>query len=345
MPVGPYSQDVLTGIYNVHFGGGIFVYGTLLDNALYCVKAGLSGSELDQRTIPAPGPGTAEFGLSARGSCYGVVVRNEGGPSETRTPVFLLCGNKASKISMDDGAGNQIEMMVLHTLIYYSNDGLRWDVVRQQDGTPTLAQPSPGANPAALVWDKDKNAFFYDQNNNLNDQIFQSANGESWANVSSTSTKDVDPSTYTSKFLPHCADNDCTDDFGQHVPDGVMSTPGSVTAKPVRPPSISYVNGASTIGSLTGEPPETPGAAEIMITVETTDSHGTPIISTKIVSVPGVPKVFCVAVVNGVIMAGGSADKTSDSGAVAISFDLGVTWKAVARRASCVTTMIANARL
>ena len=79
---------------------------------------------------------------------------------------------------------------------------------------------------------------------------------------------------------------------------------------------------------------------QIEITVETED--GT---ETTVVTVTGLKKVFCVAAGGGVLMAGGSPDLEGAKGAVAISFDQGVTWEDVASHDSPVTTMVANARL
>ena len=120
----------------------------------------------------------------------------------------------------------------------------------------SLHEPAVGSNPVAIVSDADNeaNAFFYDQNVSLNDQVYKSLDGLVWAQVSSTPTKDVDPDTYKSAFLTHCAGNDCTDELGQHVPDGVMSAPGAITAKPLQPPIINYVQGTHSFSFSSGDP-------------------------------------------------------------------------------------------
>jgi hypothetical protein len=346
MPVGTYSPDVLTRIVNVHWGGGEFIYGTLLDNALYYVKIKDAASDPEQSTIVPPGPGDPNLGLSAYGSSYNLIVKNEGLPNETRTPTFLICGNRVELVAVDDGAGNEIHLPRYFTLIYYSNDGLNWRIALEHaSSVPSLELPSGGTNPVALVWDKNNNAFFYDQNDAAaaNEQIFRSSDGASWTQVSSTSTEDADPDTYKSAFLPHCATNDCIDEKGQHVPDGVMSIPGDKTAKPVKPPIINYALGTSSVGIAYGDPLETWGSAEIQISVKTIESDGKPVTSTKTISVTGVKKVFCVAIADGILMAGGAADIAGETGAVALSFDMGATWKTIANRASPVTTMVAGA--
>jgi hypothetical protein len=331
-----YSQDALTRIFNVQWDeGAVFVYGTLTN--LYCAK--VAGKSIDHQTISLPGAG--EFGVSVLASSFSVIIKNEGTPDEKRTPAFVVCGNSSEWVDVDDGAGNEIRLLRYHTYIYYSNDGLNWTVAFDHAGTmPSVTEPSNGANPVALVWDKKNNAFFYDQNDALKDQVFESSDGVSWAEVSSTPTEGADPDTYKSAFLPHCEGNDCFDERGHHVPDGVMSAPSAVTAKPVKPPIINYADGTSTVSFASGDPLETWGSGQVQVTEETVDSTGT-----KTVSVPGVPKVFCVAVSGSLIMAGGAADIAGENGAVAISLDLGVTWKTIAGHDSPVTTMVADARL
>lgn len=334
-----FAQDVLTRVINIHWGGAKFVYGTLSDNALYYVKVMGEDSEPDQRTIPAPGPG-AEFGLAAYGSSYRLIIENEGEVNEEKKPTFLVCGAKAF---VADTIGD-IKLMAFSNIIYRSTDGLDWTIVYQHDGTPTWDKPFPGANTIALVWDDDEKAFYYDQNDHQTgdpfDQIFRSSDGTGWSMVSSTPTHGADG--YVSAFLSHCAGNDCIDNRGQHVPDGVMGAAGSITAaKPVKPPIINYALGDTTIGTATGG--ETWGSDQVEVTVETVDTDGAPVTTTTIVTVTGVQKVFCVAVAAGIIMAGGAADIAGETGAVALSFDHGVTWRMLAERASPVTTMVAKA--
>jgi hypothetical protein len=339
--VGGLALDILTRIINVHWAGGgtVFVYGTLTDNAIYYVSVKDADTKPEQRTIVAPGPGNPDFGLSAYGSSYHLVVENKDKPNEKKTPTFLVCGNKASLIDAVDDVGNPIRLTVFHTLIYRSKDGLNWEIVRESSGEPTWADHDAGANPVALVWDPDKSAFFYDQNHVLTDQIFQSSNGTGWSMVSSTPTEG-DPD-YKSEFLTHCARNDCVDEFGQHVPDGVMANGQvAITAKPVKPPIINYAQGTTSIGVASGDPQETWGSDKVEITV-TKLVDAEPVVTKTTVAIPGLKKVFCVAGAGGFLMAGGSPDLNGDTGAVVLSLDQGTTWKVLATRASSVTTMVA----
>jgi hypothetical protein len=350
----PWRLDPLQNIINISWGGGtVFVYGTLSDNAIYYVKVKNSkDTSPQQKAIAIPNPG--EFGFSAYGSSYHLLVENKGEKDEEKKPVFLLCGNAASTIATSDSVGNPVHIIEFHTMIYYSNDGLSWQIVRQQDSTPTFEDQSAGAaNPAALVWHED--SFFYDQvisqnkSQDISEQIFSSSDGLGWGMISSNDTG-ASPD-YVSDFPPsYCSQNDCLDNKGQHVPDGVMANdpppssindpvpptpPKKLTANPVLPPIINYWNGTSSVAfSSDGE---TWGGSDVRIVQ--IDDNGSQ--QTAIVSIPGLQKVFCVAGADGILMAGGSPDKDGGSGAVVLSLDKGQTWTMLAQHDSAVTTMSA----
>jgi hypothetical protein len=332
----PLAQDILTRIINVHWGGDTkFVYGTLQDNALYYVEVKRPNDKLVQKTVVPPGPGRPDLGLSCMGSSFSYHIENAGTPEQKRTPVFLVCGNRVDLFPVDDGAGNIIRLPGYHTMIFRSKDGLEWSFKLMNSGEPiSLQEPGINANPVALVWDAKDSAFYYDQAKDDKDEVYRSPDGVEWSLVSSTPVSGIgDPASYKSPFLAHTVGNACTDAFGQHVPDGVMSVPDTTAAQPVLPPIISYATGTSSFEFASGG--ETYGGAQIQITKK----------EKTIVTVPGVAKVFCVARKGDVVMAGGAADIAGDTGAVAISYDLGVTWKTVAHHQHPVTTMVANARL
>jgi hypothetical protein len=192
------------------------------------------------------------------------------------------------------------------------------------------------------VWDIGQQTFYYNQNvttavTPTSDQIFSSHDGARWSMVSSAETGD-DPA-YRSSFTAHCTSNDCLDNRGQNVPDGVMcnDVKKQVTIKPVAPPITFYDSGTHSFDFASGDPSETWGSSEIKVT----PLPASAIAPGFTMSIPGLKKVFCVAGYNGIYMAGGSPDLDGTTGAVALSVDGGKTWSMFATFPSAVTTMIA----
>jgi hypothetical protein len=138
---------------------------------------------------------------------------------------------------------------------------------------------------------------------------------------------------FQSAFEPHCSNNDCFDDRGQHVPDGVMvyDTKKQITVKPVQPPTTLYEQGLHNYANGTSdiEVIQHPPGGKITVGFSST------------ITVPGVAMVFCAAGANGIYMAGGAADAEGNTGAVAISTDSGQTWTPFGNYPLPVTTMVA----
>lgn len=322
----PLSQDVLTRIVNVNWkkGGAVFVYGFLQGTGVEYVKITAKDAKPVRHAIALPGPGPT---VDCNGSSYALIQKK---------PVFLVLGERGTITEEEDG--NSITTS--YAMIYRSNDGLRWTVARQEIGkSDAFSGVSSLINTAALVWNADNNSFYYDQNKEIDgrtDQIFSSADGNSWGMISSTPSED---SGYRSSFPSYCTGNDCVDANGQNVPDGVMQydKKSNITVKPTTPPIIGYSEGVpSWYFASAGE---TWGSSNVEV-VQHDFAPGLPG-HTSTVSIPGVKKVFCVAGANGIFMAGGSADLSGDSGAVALSVDGGKTWAPFATYPNAVTTMIA----
>jgi hypothetical protein len=335
----PWRLDPIQNIVNVSWGAGaVFVWGTLTDDALYYARFNSKGSSPERKTLSLPAHGDPKNGFSAYGSSYHLVVKGKGTENETRKPVFVFCGNGASVADASDDVGNPVHVTTFHTRVFYSNDGLSWQIGYSNTGTPTFDDPANNqANTVALVWDKDDESFYYDQNIVLTDQIYSSKDGTGFSMAGSQGTGG--DTGYRSPFeYKHCKGNDCFDELGQHVPDGVMvfDKNKNVTLRPKKPPVINYAQGLSSVGFASGDPQETWGSSEVEIVTETENGK-----ETKTVSITGLKKVFCVAGANGIYMAGGSPDLAGDTGAVVLSVDDGKTWDVLDTFASSVTTMVA----
>lgn len=343
--------DFLTQVVNVSWGGGtVFVYGEWLGNLLHFVNIAGPDATPEQRTISLPEPPGRD--LDTRGiSLFGVTGSSYAKVGDDKTSTFLICGNRSVPHDIDDGIGNLTGVIDRHALIYISNDGLSWRVARLQSEIISDFDFQPSVIDVALVWDSTKHSFYYDQNysefhphtgaGQSLDQIFSSANGTTWRMGSSTQiTAD-----YQSAFPVLCSSNDCLDQRGQHVPDGVMTKDEEestdetkkTTMKPTKPPVVSYLGG----GGVSYDD----GKNTVEVTREVEDSDGGTKTERATVAIPGVGCVTCVAGHNGIYMAGGFVDANDieSKGAVAISIDDGKTWQLLAHTANGVTTMVAAA--
>jgi hypothetical protein len=316
--IGPYSQDVLTRIYNVQWASGtVFVYGTLQGD-LYRASFGDKTTAPEVRVVTKPvddlGNTTADK-LGDAAASYALVTNAVG--EQVRT--FLVTGERIEVKEIDDGAGNIITVRIPHPVICKSSNGLDWTKAYEDSAT---------TNGVNLVWDQDAGEtglFYYDRSAGLKDEILSSPDGVTWSLVSSTNT-DGDPA-YRSTFPSFCTANDCFDARGQRVPDGVMrhDTATEVTMKPVLPPITFYEQGLHSFNiSSDGT---THGGSLVDVTLPATDTTAA---ETVRVSIPGIQKVTCVAGVNGFWMAGGFVGQDIDAaGAVVFSVDDGATWNSL----------------
>jgi hypothetical protein len=135
MPVGPYSQDVLTRIYNVHWGGfgAIALFANRPDNQLNVTYYKKTATDQDGEFQSL---GFLEFTKdgAVRGCSYGKV---ETGPNDE--PIFLLCGDDGGDI-----AG------IVNGIIMVSNDGLSWSTTASIENIRFLS----------MTWNPDEKAFF-----------------------------------------------------------------------------------------------------------------------------------------------------------------------------------------
>ena len=207
--------------------------------------------------------------------------------------------------------------------IYYSNDGLDWVVVRDEVN---------GGDPMSLVWDPSRSAFFYDEIHDLQDNVYTSSDGAEWSLVGSTAI--TDSSEYRSAYPSlYCSHNDCVDDLGYHVPDGVMmlDPSGTLLIRPQQPPISNYGLGLHSYDTSSDDVMYGNDAVEVVSPN-----------SFKLNTIPGISIVTCVAGVNGFWLAGGFVGKNFGPGSVAISYDNGETWSTLAGTSGGVLTMVAG---
>jgi hypothetical protein len=283
--------------------------------------------------------------FEAVASAYALVTPEQAieGKPKIPTSVFVVAGNRSEIVGTSDDVGNPVNIVLIYTMIYCSNDGISWR--EAFEGSP----PAPGykganayGNPLALVWDPDSEAFYFEvlkfEGSGTSamgfDTTFTSKDGSSWGEGNKVSTG-FDPS-YRSSFPPtYCSHNDCFDADGNHVPDGVMKhdLDAKLTAKPEQPPIINYGTGGHSFDSSSGG--VTYGGPGIEINDEL-------LLETFSRSMP-FPKVFGVAGIHNIWMAAGSNDMAGDSGAVATSIDRGKTWTQFAAPAGGIHTIVAGA--
>jgi hypothetical protein len=324
----PYEEDFFQRIVNVNWKTGVvFIYGTEFGNQLYYVKIGGPDSKPVKHTITLPEPATIiDYGakalFGARGSSYAKV----GGRA-----VFLLCGTSSNFHEIVDSVGNQTGVIDYHAVIFASNDGINWGIVREQAAINDSLDDIRTVQAVALVWSAASStsgtlqagAFHYDQthgdDSGPHEQIFSSSSGAGWSQSGGY-------------FPSFCTSNDCLDAKGQNVPDGVMAndTKTQTAAQPVNPPAISYDTGIIDYA--------TNGTDKVKVTVVPPEGFS------STASMPGIAIVTCVAGCNGIFMAGGYShvdDSGEGPGAVVLSTDGGKTWKPFASTPTGVVTMIA----
>jgi hypothetical protein len=269
MPIGPYSQDLLTRIYNVQWGGvGIFVAADS-DSNVHRLK--LEGTEATWTNL-----GTLDFMRDegdlftgwVLGSSYARVLRKDG----TTTPTFVLVGGGGTSNAMG--------------LIMASRNGLEWQRVF---AFGTNSGSYTGATIFGVVWNKATQSFFAgghqedrygaesDFRQTETDLLFQSADGFSWSEVEravleSSTTVPFPP--YTTGLLsPKCSAT-VKDINGSNVPDGVYgvipSEDGDVRVEPARVPTVDYlfggVGGYGDSGTVVTGDPNIPPATGIPTT-------------------------------------------------------------------------------
>jgi hypothetical protein len=345
MPV-DYGEDFLQRIVGVHWRRKpvgrkeiVFIYAEQEGNQLHYVKFKNNVDTSPQmRTISLPEPALTPQDIrgprfAINGSSFAFVGGDVNVPDVKVEPVFVLCGSSVSYVTVDDGAGNMIELPIYKARIYRSTDGLSWSKAFEDATSDPSVTHLEAINVTALVWDPAAKTFFYDQNRNSNDQIFSSSNGSGWGMVLSNPTNG-DPN-YRSPFEAHCEHNVCLDASNQHVPDGVMwqdpelapNHQHRTVAKPFAPPTITYMNGSIDFLSGTNT-----------VVVERND-----ILNTINVSIPGVSSVTGIAGAGGVLLAGGyTATEYESPGAVAYSLNRGESWNPLATTPIGVVTIVAG---
>jgi hypothetical protein len=336
--------DLVSQISNVKWGGVVFVFGGFATDAgkgsIYYVNANDKSSAPKVTTIAMP------RGFECIGSSFHRVAPDEdenGSPQAT----FLMCGNEFKLIATSEGGTRA----VFYSMIYMSRDGLEWTQVREEAGTGEPPTDTSN-NPMALVWNDGKKSFFYDQLKSIGDgiggyntfdQILGSSDGLSWTRISSTDTSGVDPSGYRSKYSDtYCAENDCLDEQGNHVPDGIMHNENDkVTMQPEKPPISDYATGLHSFNSSSGG--ATYGSDKIKIKITKIDEDGTETTTESTVPIPGIKKVMCVGGGGDVWMVGGFKGLGfDDGGAVAMTTDRGETWNSVIRTPQPILTLTAG---
>jgi hypothetical protein len=226
-PVGPYSQDVLTRIYNVQWGAGVFIAGDLASN-IYYLKPGGDADEWQNL-------GHLEFRKDEHGrvtgrvagSAYAAVgVKDSSGNIIGAKPVFVLVGG--SDFTGEIG------------IIMASSDGLNWSRVFTFNGNPD-SHKYQSAGIFGVVWDETKKMFYAGghQTDNFADAaanifwtaevdiLFQSPDGYSWSESGRTEIR-VDiiggvippyPKYKTGLLVAHCR-NLVKDANNNNIPDG-----------------------------------------------------------------------------------------------------------------------------
>jgi hypothetical protein len=330
-----YGEDWLQRIVGVHWRAGsvkgaVFVYGMNYGNQLgYVHFKNNADDNPDMQTVVLPEPPAVPPGPDPTPAF--VVVGSSYAHIGTK-PVFLICGYREIPHVIDDGIGNEVLVDDYHALIYASNDGLSWSRVHSTDAIRNDFSIDYVLINIALVWKPSANQFYYDENYEIlhihtgafshQENIFSSSDGVSWGAFSSTEVG----ADYISPFPSYCVHNNCVDESGQHVPDGVIcqNATDKIVVRPVDPGLWDYASGNRVTGNS--------GSVEIV-------DSAAGITLTK--SMPGIAIVTCAAGAGGVLMAGGyTAD--SSSGAIAYSLDGGKTWRPLTTTPQPVTTMIAS---
>jgi hypothetical protein len=191
----------------------------------------------------------------------------------------------------------------------------------------------------ALVWDPDSSAFYYNQwyfliedtgagEVQLFEQVFSSSDGISWGRISNTGIP-VNSTGYRSSYPPsYCRQNDCIDQFGQNVPDGIMGHDPvtKITVKPVAPTVNDYSSGSVDY-------PTNP-SNEIIVADENNLAPVT-------VAISDIGWTTCAAAAQGVLVAAGTVD-AGQSGAIVVSLDRGLTWELLHATPDPVLTVVAS---
>jgi hypothetical protein len=337
---GPYTQDVLTQIYNVHWDvGTVFVFGTEIGNNLYYVKFKDKTDKTPQFkivTLPDEPPANYEpnsLYFTTIGCSYHLVGKDEGKPNEKKKPTFLVCGYRVVPHFIDDGSGNMVTAFNYHSLVYTSPDGLKWFASYQREVVRDDFETIYRLTSVALVWNPPAKRFYFDQFYSSIDRhtgivyaqtenIFGSLNGDSWGLSSSADV--VGDSSYVSQFPSYCTHNDCVDENEQHVPDGNMGNDAGtgIVARPKESWVYIYWFG------IRGYSVNANNSVEIK-------QKG----ATVTVFIPGIDRVTCVAAADGILMAGGFVKGVT--GAVAFSLDNGETWTKFQTTPDPVVAMVA----
>jgi hypothetical protein len=179
MPVGPYSQDVLTRIVNVQWGGGgVFVAGDL-NSGIFYLKLGVEAETDEGPAWENLGQLDFEQGNVGRvlGSAFASIADNRG----NKNPVFVLVGGGGSTTSIG--------------IIMASRDGKNWSRVFSYGagGGDTYL----GATILGVVWDEAAKLFYAGghQSDSFSDfeagyawmsetdLLFQSSDGYSWSEI------------------------------------------------------------------------------------------------------------------------------------------------------------------
>jgi hypothetical protein len=279
--IGPYSQDILTLIYNVQWGGGTFVAGDF-DSNIHCLKLGAWTNLGKLDFVKDEGDYFTGF---VQGCAYARVGDK---------PVYVLVGGGASSHSRG--------------IIMASNDGLNWARVFSYGES---SDSFVGAVIFGVVWDANAQAFYAGGRQSDNevewesqtDLLFSSPDGLAWRIVDRHVTRIEHPdATYpeykTGLLAAHCSGR-VKDENSNGVPDGVYGyAKDQLLIAPEPTPSIGYLTGDITY-PLPGTPSPgtpTPGAS-VKITNLSTGAE-------PYLSEIGTPT-FCVASTGGQWMAAG----------------------------------------
>lgn len=225
MPVGPYSQDVLTRMYNVHWGGGAVIAGDYESNVYY-LNFGTEPTWQNLGKLDFRKEDGDFFTGSVAGSAFAVVdIKDAAGNVIGTKPVWVLVG----------GSGFTGEIGI----IMASGDGLNWSRVFTFKGNVN-SDEYKSAGIFAVVWNADAKKFFAGGHQTDNfaeggfswqaetDILFQSSDGTHWSEVSRHKTyvetnfpipMPPYPEYKTGLLVAKCADL-VKDDNSNSVPDG-----------------------------------------------------------------------------------------------------------------------------
>ncbi len=306
-PIGPYSQDVLTSIVNVQWGGGTYVTGsqwffTNPTSDVWTNKIASADSDLTEwkKTFSSPREGNGFMLSQYPGSAVCAVVGADPAKGKKGTPIFVLGG------LADAAGGPQAAMMMT------SPDGENW--------TPQTFVSS--GEVYLLTWNEAQNALyagmqdftaFIEPDYKIFDVVLRSTDGLKWTEVE----RKVPEGAFTSPVEKYCSDK-VKDVHGNNVPTSVFGydedadiliTPDPVSISfGVSYPSEEEIQHGLRLKIIRGPRNEFPDSS--------TESWAA-----------GKVRAWAVAYATGIWQVAGVAGSNPEHGVVATSADGGDTWK------------------